>query len=220
MAPKLELRSRPACALLGLVAAFALASPVRSASQPGPRVRISSGGPVHPGDRIELVFEGETRGVEEFEILLSMDGGRTYPERISKELNPATRRWLWRVPRLPCKEMRLRVQFHRDGREIEGEESVPVPLIAEGGDDPGRAPIPLAVEIEGPPLPIRSRGPSRSSGSDSSTRESADGERRGPWMLRRLAPSTVFPVPASLPRAASGTPPDLGSAPPFVPPRE
>lgn len=160
------------------------------------------------------------RGVNEFEILLSMDGGRTYPERISEELSPATRRWSWRVPRLPCREIRLRVQFHRDGREIEGEESVPVPLISGDGNDSDRTPLPLAVETEGPPLPSRTRGPSRSSGSDSGNGESADRERRGPWTTLRLAPSTVLPIPATPPRAASGTTPEVGSAPPFVPTRE
>jgi len=217
---KLDLRSWPAYAALGLVAALGLASPARATQPPGPRVHVSSRGPVHPGDRIEFVFEGDMRGVDEFEILLSKDGGRTYPERISEELSPATRRWFWQVPRLPCKEIRLRVQFHRDGREIEGEESVSLPLIADRGEEDGRDAMPLAVEPEGPPLPSRNRGPSRSSGSESSKGESADRERRGPWASLRLVPSTLFPVPASPPRAASGTPPDFGSAPQFVPTRE
>ena len=220
MAPRLELRPLRAHALLGLFAALCLAVPLRAEPEPGPRLRINSRGPVHPGDRIEFAFEGDMRGIDEFEILLSTDGGRTYPIRISEELSPATRRLLWRVPSLPCREFRLRVQFHRDGREIEGDESVPVPLISDDGDNADSTPIPLAVETEGPPLPIRTRGPSRSSGSDSGKGESADRERRSPGTLLRLLPSTVFPVPASPPRTASGTLPDLGSAPPFVPPRE
>ena len=220
MVPKSEPPSWSICAALGLIAALCLASTARAAPQSGPRVRISSPGPVHPGDRIEFVFEGGTRGVDEFEILLSMDGGRTYPQRISEELSPTTRRWSWRVPRLSCSEIRLRVQFHRDGREIEGEESVPVPLIADDGNDADRTAIPLAVETEGPPLPSRNRAPSRSSGPDSDKGERADRERRGPRMLPRLAPSTVTPVPASPPRATSGAQPELSTAPPFVPPRE
>ena len=140
--------------------------------------------------------------------------------RISEELSPATRRLLWRVPRLSCKEIRLRVQFHRNGREIEGEESGPVPLIAHGGDDAGGMPIPQAVEADGPPLPSRSRGSPRTSGPEAGAGENADGERRGPSMLQCFPSSTVAPFPASLPRAAFATLPDLGGAPAFVPPRK
>ena len=140
----------------------------------------------------------------------------------SRNLSPTARRSaagaakFWRVPRLPCVEIRLRVQFHRDGREIEGEESVSLALIADRGD--GDTPIPLAVEPEGMPLPCRNRDSSPTSGSGAG--ENADRERRGPWTLQRLASSTVVEVPASFPRAASGITPDLGGAPEFVPPRK
>jgi hypothetical protein len=217
MAAKLELRLRPAWALLGIVA-LCIAAPARAGPAPGPRLRVSSRGPVHAGDRIEFAFEGDMRGVDEFEILLSTDGGRTYPIRITEELNPATRRLTWRVPRMPCSELRLRVQFHRDGREIEGEESVSVPLIArEGGDD--ALPIPQAVETEGLPTPTRNR-PSRSSGPETGRGENADREGRGPWTLQRLSSSTVVPIPPPLPRTGPGAPPDDRGAPEFVPPRK
>src|SRR5262245_50728873 len=100
-------------AALGLLVAIWSGSSARAECEQGPRLRIPARGPVRPGDRIEFRFEGERRGVDEFEILLSTDGGRTYPLRISERLSPGTRRLLWRVPHLSCKEIRLRVQFHR-----------------------------------------------------------------------------------------------------------
>ena len=42
MLPKLGRRFRPACPLLGLVAAIWIASPARAEPQPGPRLRISA----------------------------------------------------------------------------------------------------------------------------------------------------------------------------------
>jgi len=215
MLSRLGRLSPPVCALLGLTAALSMVPPVRAASEPGPRLRVSSRGPVRPGDRVEFAFDGDRRGVDEFEILLSTDGGRTYPMRITEPLRPATRRLLWRVPRLACKEIRLRVQFHRDGHEIEGQESAPLPLIGDDADDEGGIPIPHAVETEGPPLPSRGRGSPRA-GSEAEAGETADPERRRPLDAERLAPSTVITVPSSLP----GARPEHGSAPAFVPPRK
>ena len=220
MLPKLGRRFRPACPLLGLVAALWIASPARAEPQPGPRLRISARSPVHPGDRVEFAFEGERRGVDEFEILLSTDGGRTYPVRISEPLSPATRRLLWRVPRLSCKTIRLRVQFHRDGHEIEGDESVRVPLIGNEADDAGGTPVPQAVETEGPPLPSRGRGSARAGGSETEAGEDTDAGRRGALEPNRLAPSTLVPVAPPLPGAASATRSNHGGAPAFVPPRK
>lgn len=58
--------------------------------------------------------------VDEFEILLSLDGGSSYPVRLTPQLDPATRAYLWRVPDLPARSARLRLRWGIAGHELDG----------------------------------------------------------------------------------------------------
>jgi hypothetical protein len=91
------------------VAAFAqarpteLLEPVRGARlQPGAIVRVSW-----------------TRGVsgerefDEMELVLSLDGGRSFPLRVTREVSPAEDSVLWRVPRLPSARARIALRAGR-----------------------------------------------------------------------------------------------------------
>jgi len=53
-------------------------------------------------------------GFEESELVLSLDGGRTFPVRVTGDFDPATRRVFWRVPALPTDRARLAVRAGAD----------------------------------------------------------------------------------------------------------
>ncbi len=67
--------------------------------------------------------------VEEFEILLSLDGGRSYGVRLTPRLDPATRELSWEVPNLPADDARLRLRIGVGGREIESTVSAPFVIL-------------------------------------------------------------------------------------------
>jgi hypothetical protein len=61
--------------------------------------------------------------VEEMELLLSIDGGRYFPLRLTSQIDPRTGSFGWVVPRVAASAAQLRIRFGRDGEEIEGEPS-------------------------------------------------------------------------------------------------
>jgi hypothetical protein len=66
--------------------------------------------------------EGETLAadVDEAELVLSLDGGNTFPVRVSAELAPGSSSYRWRVPALPTGSARLALRVgaaHTRGRE-------------------------------------------------------------------------------------------------------
>lgn len=59
--------------------------------------------------------------VVEWEAFLSVDGGKTWPLRITPHLDIAIRRFTFRVPDLPTREARLLLRFGDEVREVEVE---------------------------------------------------------------------------------------------------
>lgn len=57
--------------------------------------------------------------VVEWEAFLSVDGGRTWPLRVTPHLDIAIRRFTFRVPDLPTREARLLLRFGDERREVE-----------------------------------------------------------------------------------------------------
>jgi hypothetical protein len=55
---------------------------------------------------------------EEWEAFLSVDGGRTYPLRVTPHLDIGIRRFSFRVPDLPTREARLMLRFGDERREV------------------------------------------------------------------------------------------------------
>src|SRR4051812_8822137 len=53
----------------------------------GARLSRFPTGAVHPGDAVELAWTCPASGVEELEIVLSVDGGQRYTIRVSPELD-------------------------------------------------------------------------------------------------------------------------------------
>ena len=105
-------RARTALFLWALAVSPALAAaPARLATslRPGEALRA--------GETTTLRL-GADQGVEEMEILLSLDGGRSFSLRVTREMPPGTREVTWRVPNLPTTRARLALRA-RDAEEGE-----------------------------------------------------------------------------------------------------
>jgi len=121
-------------ALVVLVASFSWPFQPASAREHGgaesePRVVLGGDQAVHAGETVELAWT-RADNVRELEILLSQDGGRTFATCISPELDPSLCRFTWRVPDHIGADLRLRIRYNRDGREIEGPPTTPSALGA------------------------------------------------------------------------------------------
>ena len=65
-----------------------------------------------------LQFEAGAE-TEEMEILLSLDGGKTFPLRVTREMPEGAREVRWRVPNLPTTHARLALRAReRDDAEV------------------------------------------------------------------------------------------------------
>ncbi len=73
-----------------------------------------------PAGRIEVVsLEPATSGAEERELVLSLDGGKTFPLRLTGEIGPGDREASWRVPALPTEHAVLALREGDGGFEEE-----------------------------------------------------------------------------------------------------
>lgn len=89
-----------------------------------PRARMLA-----PEDGAELVtgsvavvqWEEAPPGAEEWEAFLSVDGGRTYPLRVTPHLDLSIRRFAFQVPPLPTRAARVLLRFGDERREVEVE---------------------------------------------------------------------------------------------------
>lgn len=103
---------------LGASSAHALAS-ARLTATPRPGESLQAGATT----TLRFAIDGE---IEEMEVLLSLDGGETFPLRVSREMSEGTREVTWRVPNLPTTRARLalRVGDAEEGeviRDVSGE---------------------------------------------------------------------------------------------------
>ena len=96
-----------------LTAATASAAPRLLAPRAGAELRA--------GSLAAVAWENPPAGVEEWEAFLSLDGGRTYPLRITPHLDLGVRRFTFRVPPLPTRQARLLLRFGDERRELEVE---------------------------------------------------------------------------------------------------
>jgi hypothetical protein len=119
--------------LLTSVAVFALALQVVAAPNNGGDICAPAAGTiVRAGDVVEVSWTPVPADVEEFELLLSLDGGRTFPLRLTAMLDPGLTSYSWRVPNLPAGAACLRLRVGVDERE---EMLRPGPLFQVVGDD-------------------------------------------------------------------------------------
>jgi hypothetical protein len=64
-----------------------------------------------------LCDDPRLRALDEAEIVLSLDGGETFPVRVSTELKPCSARYLWKVPALPTAHARIALRAGEDERD-------------------------------------------------------------------------------------------------------
>src|SRR5262245_26910998 len=92
--------------------AFVATAPVRL-------VAPQAGATLAAGSSSELEWAplSPLQGVEEWEAFLSLDGGETYPLRITPHLDRDLRRVRWQVPGIPTSQARLLLRFGDEHRE-------------------------------------------------------------------------------------------------------
>lgn len=119
----LSSRARLGRAALVALAAGLVATASAAAEAPL-AVRLLSpapGDPLPAGGTAVLAWEAEglPPGVEEWEAFLSLDGGATYPFRVTPHLDRRITRFLFQVPSLPTAGARLLLRFGDEHRERE-----------------------------------------------------------------------------------------------------
>jgi hypothetical protein len=90
-------------------------------AQSGRFLEPAAGGRLEPGSivRVAWSLEGAPE-FDEMELVLSLDGGQSFPLRITGHLSIAAESLLWRVPRLPTAHARLALRAgERERRETE-----------------------------------------------------------------------------------------------------
>jgi hypothetical protein len=100
-----------------LVVAITLFPAAARAGIPAP---VMPRGGLHPGEVVELSWPALPPDVRELEIQLSLDDGRSWPLRVSAELEGRERAFRWRVPNLAASRARLRLRGGDEMREYEG----------------------------------------------------------------------------------------------------
>lgn len=199
-------------ALAAAVLLFACAVPSRAAVP----VRVlapASGADLTAGSLAVLEWEAEKEAFgpfEEWEAFLSLDGGRTWPLRLTPHLDIGLRRFSFYVPGFPSREARLLLRFGNEREEVETE--IPGSFAISAG--PGLPPVdPL------PPSVRLSRGESARPGDGGVvlwTEGTRDGSglceviSHGPetaWEGVQSARSLLLPVLWSAPGRAALPPP-------------
>jgi hypothetical protein len=104
--------------LLASIVVLATAPRVTLALQGGGEILTpAAGGTVRAGDVVEISWTRVPADVDEFEILLSVDGGKTFSLRLTSMMDPTATSYSWRVPNLPTGAACLRLRVGIDERE-------------------------------------------------------------------------------------------------------
>jgi hypothetical protein len=119
----------PGGRLLAAAAALLGAAATLQASDPA-FLTPSSGESLAPGSVIQVAWRSACESdlppaFDEAELVLSLDGGLTYPIRVSRELDPCESTISWRVPALAAGSARLALRLGEES-EWESEEIVAV----------------------------------------------------------------------------------------------
>jgi hypothetical protein len=97
-----------AAALVGCAAVVLGEAQSARILEPGEGARL------HPGAIVRVSWTSGARAeFDEMELVLSLDGGRSFPLRVTREVSPAEDSVLWRVPRLPSEHARIALRAGR-----------------------------------------------------------------------------------------------------------
>ena len=105
-----------------LAAGLAVLAPVARAEATDGFQSPARGESLAPGSIVEVTWTSlcstaQGRDIDEAEIVLSLDGGKTFPIRVTPELKPCTAKYLWKVPALPAAHARLALRAGADERD-------------------------------------------------------------------------------------------------------
>ena len=115
---------------------FLLAGALPALDLPALRVLApAAGAELSGGDLTALEWEAPAGlgAAEEWEAFLSLDGGVTYPVRLTPHLDLSIRRLLFRVPDLPTRRARLLLRYGDERREREIEAAGVFTIAARSG---------------------------------------------------------------------------------------
>jgi hypothetical protein len=197
--------------LLTLLLACGLVTPRALLASPEPRLEVASR--VHAGEVVEVRWDPRTLGGSEVELVLSLDGGRHFTIHASPELDPATDRYLWRVPNLGAHGAVLALRVGSWQQEAISTRSKGFVIVA----DPRRSPtrIGLREGVEGfvceGAAPAPSWGAPRAQFECGGARESAETPPRtvtaepAPVQIIGCRPTSLRPLPFAT--REGGTPP-------------
>lgn len=105
--------------LAALASGFVLGAGAAAADVVRPD-RALAGATFRAGEPVALDLRLDERRFDEFEVLLSLDGGRTYPVRLTRDLPASTGRVSVSIPALVAREARLLVRAGGDDAEDGG----------------------------------------------------------------------------------------------------
>jgi hypothetical protein len=105
-----------------IAAVFATLAGVPAAARADAFLSPGSGEALAPGSIVEVRWTSlcdapQDRAVDEAEIVLSLDGGKTFPIRVTPELRPCASRFLWTVPALASAHVRLALRAGVEERD-------------------------------------------------------------------------------------------------------
>jgi hypothetical protein len=103
--------------LVALVAAVATSGRPAFASAPL-LTAPQAGAELTAGSLATVGWENPPPDAEEWEAFLSLDGGRTYPMRITPHLDLSIRRFSFKVPEFPTRDARILLRFGDERREV------------------------------------------------------------------------------------------------------
>ena len=108
---------------ISLLALLAAAAPAAGVDLPVRLVSPAAGAEVTAGSRVTIEWEtaGLPPAIVEWEAFLSVDGGRTWPVRLTPHLDASIRRFTIRMPDLPTPRARLLLRFGDEREEVEVE---------------------------------------------------------------------------------------------------
>jgi hypothetical protein len=92
-------------------------------------------GTLQAGETARVEWRGLPQGVEELELLLTIEG-RESPVRVTPQLVAPAGVFLWRVPNLPSGRARLTIRYGLDSEEIEDAPSAPFEILPAGNEPP------------------------------------------------------------------------------------
>ena len=99
------------------------------------RISAPAFGEARAGELAKTEWKGLPGGVDELELLLTVEG-RDTPLRLTPRLLPHPGFVVWRVPNIPSRRARIRLRFGLDGEEVEGAASAEFEILPSGSEPP------------------------------------------------------------------------------------